>query len=151
MELDDLGTRRNQTIMKILRTLFILFFSVSLAFAGGTTTDWVKLRAGAFQRIEFKGASGKTDLVAATPTGNNVVTLQDGTGTLAFLTDMGTPTFGPTGTLFVDAANTGDGLEDGSEEHPFDLIGEGFTASSVGFMIFIAPRALADDLAGPMD
>ena len=101
MELDDLGTRRNQTLMKILQTLFIFLLTASFAFGG--TSDWIRVRQNALQRIECRGASGKTDLVAATPTGSNVITLQDGTGTLAFMTDLGDSIFGPTGTLYADA------------------------------------------------
>jgi len=122
-----------------------------MAFGGGTVTDWVKLRTNANQRIEFQGASGKTTLVAATPSGTSVVTIKAETGTLALLSDIGDSIFGPTAKIFVDAANTGDGLEDGSEQHPFDLIGEGFTASSAGFIIVIAPGVYAEALVVPHD
>lgn len=135
--------------MNLLRTSLIFLLATAVAFGGGTSTDWVKLRSGSLQRIEFKGVSGKTDLVAATPTGNNVATLQDGTGVVAFLSDIGGSAFPPTGTLYVDAGNTADGSEDGSAEHPFDLIAEAITASSTLNVINIAPGTYPEVLVIP--
>ena len=86
--------------MNILRASLIFLLTITVAFAGGTSTDWVKLRTNANQRIELQGASGQTDLVEATPTGNKGVTIQDGLGRLAFMNDMGTPLHDTTGACF---------------------------------------------------
>ena len=137
--------------MRLLKTSLIFLLTTAVAFAGGTTTDWVKLRINANQRIEFQGASGKTELVAATPTGSNVVTFQDASGTVALLDDVAGVIFGPTGTLFADAANTGDPSEDGSIQHPFDLGQEAIDASSVNNLIVFAPGTYAENLVFPHD
>jgi len=135
--------------MKIIKILLVFFFTMTLSFGGGSVTDWIKLRQGAQQRIEFKGASGKTTLIAAAPTGTNVITFQDGTGTAAFLSDLSSAVFNGGSVFNVDGANVGDPLEDGTAQHPFDLIAEALAASAVDDFISVAPGSYPEALVIP--
>jgi len=138
--------------MKLLFILFALLASYSLV--SGATRARSRIIVTSPGEIQLEGATEDNNellLSPIDPTADRAQLFQDKSGTIALLSDTGGIPFPAAGQFNVNFANVGDVLEDGSFEHPFDKIQEGFDASSAGDLIKIAPGTYAEALTLPHD
>ena len=131
--------------------IFVCAFALFCTLPAVTITNQVRLTQNG--TIQFEGSTNdnfETTLNVIDPFSDNLILLQAGSGTIAFLSDInGDGVFQAQNTIYVDASNSG--TETGTITFPFNTIPEGLTASSLNDLIIIAPGTYAEALVFPHD